>query len=76
MRDLRQGYNPSTDPGDSRPLDMSNLPSESDTGIMKVPRPEVNRRASQSFVEFLWVLRQALLMIVRWIEKKYGIENN
>jgi len=25
--------------------------------------------------EFLLVIRQSLLMIVRWIEKRYGLEN-
>lgn len=63
----RDSYNPNDEP-----IDIDNPPSESDTGILKAAPLEVNRRASQSFIEFLWVLRQALLMIVRWIEKKYG----
>lgn len=28
-----------------------------------------------AFSRFLWVLRQALLMIVRWIEKELGIKS-
>jgi len=35
----------------------------------------IHRDRTDELKEFLLVLRQALLMVVCWIEKRYGISN-
>lgn len=37
--------------------------------------PDMIELPPTSLARFFWVLRQALLMIVRWIEKELGIES-